>query len=145
MGKPCVSDDSMGTYMEYLHMQQPIDGMYHNITINGVPVSIDLIDPNGNPQHIADVTSDISGTFHYTWIPTIAGDYQITATFAGSGGYGSSWAETASVVTDATATPTTAPTQAATVLPPFELYFAATAIAIIIAIAVVGVLLLKKK
>ena len=63
-GKAAVSDDSMGAYMEYLHMQQPIDRMYHNITITGVPVSIDTVDPNGNSMHIATVTSDVSGTSH---------------------------------------------------------------------------------
>ena len=145
MGKACVSDDSMGTYMEYLHMQQPIDGMFHNITITGVPISIDLIDPNGNPQHVADVTSDVTGFFHYTWAPTIAGDYQISATFAGSGGYGSSWAETSTAVADSIATPTPAATQAATVLPPLEAYFAATAAAIILVVAIATVLLLRKR
>jgi hypothetical protein len=91
---PAVSDDSMKTYMEYLHMQQPIDGIYHNLTMTGVPISIDAVDSNGNPQHLATVTSDISGTFSYTWTPKTQGDYTITATFAGTNSYGSSWAET---------------------------------------------------
>ncbi len=145
MGKACVSDDSMGTYMEYLHMQHPIDGIYHNITITGVPVSIDATDPNGNPQHLGDTTSDISGTFHYTWTPTIAGTYQITATFAGNGGYGSSWAETAAVV--ANAQPTQTPTQAQAV-PDYTMTIIAGVIAIIIAVLIIGaviVLILRKR
>ena len=50
-GKACVSQDSESTYMEYLHMSAPIDGIYHNVTITGVPVSIDAKDPNGNYVH----------------------------------------------------------------------------------------------
>ena len=57
-GTPAISDASMSTWMDYLHFQMPIDGIYHNITITGVPVSIDAVDPNGNPVHIADVTSE---------------------------------------------------------------------------------------
>ena len=53
-GTPSVSDESMATWMDYLHFQMPIDGIYHNITITGVPVSIDAVDPNGNPIHIGD-------------------------------------------------------------------------------------------
>ena len=55
LGKGCVSDNTMNTYMEYLHEQQPIDGTFHNVTVTGVPVSIDAIDPNGNPVHLATV------------------------------------------------------------------------------------------
>jgi hypothetical protein len=34
-GTPCVSKDSMTTQMEYLHMQQPIGGIWGNATILG--------------------------------------------------------------------------------------------------------------
>ena len=71
--------------------------------ITGVPVSIDAVDPNGNYVHIGDTTSDMSGTFSYTWAPTITGDYKITATFGGSQSYGSSYAETHAVVVSAPA------------------------------------------
>ena len=39
LGTPCVSAASMATQMEYLYMQHPIDGLYHNETITGVPVN----------------------------------------------------------------------------------------------------------
>ncbi len=144
-GKACVSDESMGTYMEYLHMQQPIDGIYHNITITGVPVSIDAVDPNGNYMHIKTVTSDVSGTFSYTWNPTIAGDYQITATFAGSGGYGSSWAEThVNVVEAPAATATPTPISFDAINSTVTTTIIGGVVAIIIAVALVGVLLLRK-
>ena len=47
-GTPCVSKESMATQMEYLHMQHPIDGLDHNLTMTGVPVTLTAIDPNGN-------------------------------------------------------------------------------------------------
>jgi hypothetical protein len=146
---PCVSDDSMGTYMNYLYMQEPINGLYGNATITGVPVSLDAVDPNGNSVHIATVTSDgISGTFGYTWAPTIPGQYKITATFAGGNSYGSSSATTYAAVTQATAattTPTT--TAAANVVNTADImtFMAIGIIAVIIAIGIVGALILRKK
>ena len=107
-GTPCVAASSMSTYMEYLHKQQPIGGLWNNETIDGVPVSIDAVDPNGNFVHIATVTSDgTTGTFGYTWTPTTTGNYKITATFAGDNSYGSSFAASYAAVS---AAPTTAPT-----------------------------------
>jgi hypothetical protein len=145
-GTPCVSDASMATWMEYLHMQQPIDGLWHNETIYGVPVSINAVDPNGNAVHIATVTSDgTSGTFAYTWTPTIAGNYKIFATFAGDDSYGSSFATAYANVGSA---PTTAP--AASAITGFATtndlmtYITVGVIAIIIAIAILGVLILRK-
>jgi hypothetical protein len=146
-GTPCVSDDSMNTYMEYLHAQEPIDGLYHNVTVTGVPVSIDAIDPNGNNIHIGDTASDVSGTFSYTWTPTIAGNYKITATFAGTNSYGSSSAEThanvANAQTATTTTSTAAPLDIATTTD-IMMYIVAVGIAIIIAIAIVGIVLYRK-
>ncbi len=140
----CVSDATMNTYMEYLYNQQPIDGMYHNMTVIGVPVSIDALDPNGNTVHIGDTTSDASGTFAYKWTPTIEGQYSITASFAGDNSYGSSWAETHAIVSEAP-TATATPTQGAVVFPPYEMYIVGTGIAVIIAVAIVGLLILRKR
>jgi hypothetical protein len=141
----CVSDSSMSTYMEYLYDQQPIDGMYHNVTVTGVPVTIYAIDPNGNSVTLGNTTSDASGTFAFTWQPTMAGQYTITASFAGSNAYGSSWAETAATIANAPAA-TAAPTpQASIVFPPYEMYIVGTGIAVIIAVAIVGLLILRKR
>ena len=145
-GTPCVSKESMSTQMEYIHKQMPIGGLWGNETLTGVPVSIDCQDPNGNYIHIADVTTDAySGTFGYTWQPNMAGQYKVTATFTGDDSYGSSMATTYVSMTNAAATP--APTQIqqpAASQAPVELYFAASTIAIIIAIAVAVVLLRKR-
>jgi hypothetical protein len=141
-GTPCVSKESMATYMEYLHMQKPIPSGY---IVKGVPVSIDAVDPNGNYVHIADVTSDVSGTFSYMWKPEITGKYTVTATFMGDDSYGSSWAETAVGVVEApAATPTPEPPQAAPDnTPMFAAIIAAVIVAIIIGIA--NLLALRKR
>ena len=146
LGTACVSKDSMSTYMEFLHMQRPIDGFYHNVTITGVPVSIDVIDPNNNYFHIATVTSDEKGNFGYSWTPTIAGQYKITTTFAGDESYGSSWATTYASVTDA-------PAESATPIPlsldsttnTLTNIMIAGFAAIIIAIAIVGAIIMRKR
>ncbi len=140
----CVSKDSMTTVMEHIHLQLPIDGIYNNETIIGVPVSIDAVDPNGNSMHIATITSDgYSGTFGYNWLPTIAGQYTITATFAGDDSYGSSFATTYVNVVEAPTTQTPTPSQPVS-MPPYEMYTIGTGIAVIIAVILVGLLLRKR-
>ena len=152
-GQPvaCVSDSSMNTWMNYLYMQEPITGYLGNATVTGVPVSIDAIDPNGNFVHIATVTSDgTTGTFGYTWTPTVVGTYKITATFGGDDSYGGSWAATYASVAQAassTVTPTPAPTTAPSNLATtadLMTYIVAVGIAIIIAVAIVGAILYRK-
>jgi len=142
---PCVSAESMSLQMEYLYMQRPIAGIWGNETITGVPVSLDTVDPNGNCIHIADVVTDgYSGTFGYTWTPDVPGQYTVTATFIGDDSYGSSFATTYVSVSEA-------PPATATPEPPQEepdnmpLYLLGATIAIIIAIAIVGILLLRKR
>ena len=145
-GTPCISDTSMATWMDHLNLQMPIDGIYHNITITGVPVSIDAVDPNGNPVHVGDATTDVRGTFHFTWTPTISGDYQIIATFAGSNAYGSSSADTYTTVVNApiaTVTPTASPLNIATTTD-LMTYIVAVGVAIIIAIAIATMLILRR-
>jgi len=146
-GTPCVSASSMTTMMEYLHKQQPIDGLWHNETITGVPVKILAIDSNGGVTELGTATSDMSGKYQLTWTPTNADAYKITATFAGDDSYGSSWDETGLVVGT---TSTTSPTTTTTVnmvdfTAPLATYIALGVIAIIIAIAIVGVLILRKR
>jgi hypothetical protein len=136
-GTACVSDDSMGAWMEYLHMQKP---MPTNAT--GVTVYIDVLDSNGNYRNIGTTTSDTSGTFGFAWAPDIPGLYKVVTRFAGSESYGSSYAETYFNVVEAPqATPTATPVAQA----PVETYFTVSTIAIIIAIVIVGVLMLRKR
>ena len=94
-GTPCVSADSMSTQMEYLFFQYPIDGIWHNETITGVPVTLTAIAEDGIYVDIGTTTTDgYSGAFGVVWTPTTEGKYKIIASFAGDDSYGSSTATT---------------------------------------------------
>lgn len=85
----------MAAQMEHIHMQTQIGGVHGNVSMVGVPVLLNVVDPNGNYIDIATVTSDgYSGTFGYVWKSTVQGEYVITATFIGDESYGSSFATT---------------------------------------------------
>ena len=145
-GTPCVSKESMSTQMEYIHWQMPIDGIYHNITITGVPVMLTAIDPNGNSVTIGTVTSDgYTGAYGLAWNPDKVGQYKITATFIGDDSYGSSFATTYVSVGAAATTPTATPTAQVQAQTPYELYIIGTGIAIIIVVIAMSLLLLKKR
>jgi hypothetical protein len=133
-GVPCVSDASQSLWMEYVYMQQPCP-----TNVTGVPVSISVIDSNGNLRQIGSTTSDGRGMFSFTWTPDITGDYTVIATFAGSESYYSSAAET-SFYANAPA-PTASPYPQIT-LPPTDMYIAGATTAMIVAIAIVGVVIL---
>jgi WD40 repeat protein len=140
-GLPCVSDASMTGWMQYVYMQQPCP-----TNVMGVPVSIDVLDSNGNYRSIGTATSDGSGTFAFTWTPDIPGDFTVIATFAGSESYYPSNAETHFYA--AVPAPTASP--AATAAPSMaDLYFVPSVVAIIVVIIIVGavlaVLMLRKR
>jgi hypothetical protein len=135
-GAACVSDESQATYMEYLHMQQPIDGIFHNVKVLGVPVTLFAVDSDGTVIDIGTVTSDMSGTFSYAWTPPNEGVYKITAAFVGSESYGSSWAETAVSIGPAPAVATTQPTQPPAAAPDNTGLIYATLAAVIVAIII---------
>jgi outer membrane protein assembly factor BamB len=138
-GVPAVSDESVSDWMLYVYMQFP-----RPANATGVEVTLDAVDPNGNFVHLGTATSDTSGTFGFAWkTPDVPGKYTIIATFAGSESYYASYAETYAVVTEAPAEPV-APEPAAP-LPPYETYTIGTGIAIIAAVAIVGLMLLRKK
>jgi outer membrane protein assembly factor BamB len=131
-GTPCVSVDSMGTQMEYLHMQQPIDGIWHNITLTGVPVQLTAFAEDGSYIDIGTVTTDpYHGTFAQPWTPPNEGTYRIVATFAGDASYGSSGAATAVTVGPAPAA-ITIPEQPTP--PDYTMTIIATGIAVIVAL-----------
>jgi hypothetical protein len=111
--------------------------------VRGVDVILTVVDPNGNFQNIGTTTSDASGTFSYQWTPEIAGKHTLIATFAGSESYWTSYSQTAIGVHEApqptnTEQPISTPTS-------FELYFIASTAAIIIAIAIVGLMIIRKR
>ncbi len=144
---PCVSADSMSTQMEHIHRQLPIDGIWHNITLTGVPVTLTAFDSNGNYQAIGTVTSDgYYGTFSKTWTPPIQGDYKIIASFAGDDSYGSSGASTYVTVSAAQSTATQTP-QNVQAAPDYTMTIIAAAIgiAIVVVISAIAIVLLLRK
>jgi hypothetical protein len=136
-GVPVASDASMSAWMSYVYQQQALPTSFI-----GVPVTVDVLDSNGNYRNIGTATTDESGTYRLTWTPDIPGDFTVIATFHGTNGYWPSWAEDGFSVMQA---PAATPTPTPLTLPPTETYFAVSTIAIIIAIAIAVVLLLRKK
>ena len=122
--------------MEYMFKQRPMPS-----NAKGVEVSLDAIDPNNNYIHIGTVTSDITGAYGFVWEPEVPGTYQIIATFAGSAAYGPSFAQTYMGVEDVV--PDRGAPVSEQTLPPFEMYVLYATIAIIIAIAIVGLILVR--
>ncbi len=141
-GTPAISDASMQQWMEYLYMQQP-----KPTDATGVPVSITLIDPNGNTINLPAVTSDASGHYSlaYNTASAVPGTYTAIATFAGSNSYGSSSSEYSFTLTApvTTAAPTATPTSVA------DVYFVPAIVGlfvlIIVVLALVVLSMLRKR
>jgi hypothetical protein len=138
----CVSAASMATLMNYLYMRRPLDGLYHNETITGVPVLLTAIGSKGNVISIGTTTTNgYYGTFGMAWTPPDQDTYTIMASFAGDDSYGSSSAATGLAVGPAPASPTPTPTAQPQAQPDNTPLMYAT-LAIIVAIVIVGLLLL---
>ena len=138
-GVPAVSDASQGAWMEYVYMQKP-----RPADATGVPVTINVVDANGNYREIGTATTT-DGFFTLNWKPDIPGQYTVYASFAGSESYWPSHAMTSFAVDQTAPTPSPNPV---TTLPPLEMYIAAAAAAIIIAIAIgfaITILMLRKR
>jgi hypothetical protein len=99
-------------------------------------VSIDAVDPNGNYIHLADATTDMSGTYSAMVKPDTAGQYIVYVTFGGSSGYYGSYATTGLGVEQG---PESTP-QPSTAMSMTDQYFLPIA-GIIIVIAIIGVIL----
>ncbi len=136
-GVPAVSDASQSAWMEYVYQQKP-----KPTNTVGVSVTLQVIDSNGNQRTIGTTTSDSRGMFTYTWKPDIEGSYTVIAIFAGSESYYPSSAESSFTVS--AAAPTASP-YPVTNAPSNEMYFVGSTIAIIVAIAIATLLILKKK
>jgi hypothetical protein len=136
-GLPCVSDESMSDWMKYVYMQQPKPA---NTT--GVNIVVSVIDPNNNVYDVGTTTSNADGTFGVMFNPLVSGKYTIIATFEGSESYYSSYATSYLYVTE---TPTASPSPTPAPQAPVETYLTVSTIAIIVAIAIVGILLLRKR
>jgi hypothetical protein len=140
-GVPLSSDATMKDWMGYVYQQKPLPTNF-----KGVEVTIDVIDSNGNYRNIGTATTDATGTYSYQWTPDITGKYTVIATFHGTNGYWPSYTETNFAVDPAhpTTAPTATPPQSAA-----DLYFvpaiAGLFVAIIVVIALLAILLLRKR
>jgi hypothetical protein len=132
-GVPAVSDVSMTDFMQYVWMQYP-----KPTNTTGVPVTISVVDPNGNTYVVGTATSDADGFYSCAFTPEVSGSYKVIATFAGSKSYWGSHDATAIAVGDPVATATPMPTPAPSAA---DLYFIPAVIGIIVAILLVGVLM----
>jgi hypothetical protein len=147
-GLPCISDESMTDWMEYVYMQQPCPE-----NAEGVEVVITTYDPNGNTYELGRTTTDTNGNFGCVVDPPVAGTYKIIATFEGSESYYRSSATkyinveeapapAQPIEPEARANEPAAPEEPTEPEPtePAEAPFITTEIAIIIAVAVVAVI-----
>lgn len=128
--------------MEYVYQQQSAPA-----NTVGVPITINVVESNNNFRAIGTTTSDASGMFTLSWTPDIPGNYTVIANFAGTKSYYGSFAE-ASFIADSPqiSTIATPQTNLATseLVNNLMLYLIAGVIAIIIAVAIVGLLILRK-
>ncbi|MCL2643130.1 MAG: PQQ-binding-like beta-propeller repeat protein [Candidatus Bathyarchaeota archaeon] len=133
-GVPAVSDESMSDWMLYVYKQfaRPMD-------TTGVEVTV-FAQQGDRVIDVGTAVSDDSGRFAITWTTPddATGNWDVYAYFSGSGAYYGSWAKSEMAVLAAPIEPPPEP------LPPYGLYIALAAIAIIIAVAIVGLLLFKK-
>ncbi len=140
-GVPAVSDESMGEWMKYVYQQFP-----RPTNATGVPVTLSVVDANGNYRDIGSTTTSADGVYSFTWIPDIPGDFTVYASFTGSESYWPSHAQAAFVVEQeqATPAPTVQPQQGMA-----DAYFlpaiAGLFVLIIIVLVLVVMMMLKKR
>ncbi len=139
-GVPVSSDASMKDWMGYVYQQQPAP-----MNFTGVTVDVNVLDSNGNYRSIGTATTDASGAYSLTWTPDIAGDYTVIASFAGTNGYASSYAESSFAVAQQATTPPPTSNNSSSI----DSYFLPAVAAILVAVFLVGailvVLMLRKR
>ena len=135
-GTPAVSDDSQEAWVPYLYMNKPIP-----TSATGVPVFLQAVRSDGTTViDIGHVTTDILGHYEFTWTPPDQDTYKILATFEGSDSYYTSSGIaglSVGAASEVPAQPEAAPDPTITIV--------VTGIAIIIAVAIVGALILRKR
>lgn len=131
-GVPAVSEECQSKFMEYVYQQQ-----VYPENVEGVEVTLSVLDSNNNFYDIGTTTTNADGTFSFVWTPQIPGKFMLTASFKGSNSYYGSSA-TAYFASDAPP-PLPSPTpQPASIA---DQYFIPVVIALFIAIIAVGVLM----
>ena len=136
----CIADEHMGHWMEYLHQQKVFP-----TEATGVPVTIDVLDANGNYYNIGTATSDTAGKYNLIWEPPIPGAYTVVATFAGSNSYGSSYDTTTMFVAQEPEAPTGPTPTPAPMTDTYVLGLGIAAIAAIVVFGIIIIMMLRKK
>jgi hypothetical protein len=141
-GVAAVSEESMNEWMLYVYQQ-----FGRPTSATGVLLTINVVDSNGNYREIGTATSDADGFYSLNWKPDIEGKYTVYASFGGSESYWPSHAVTSFNVDPAAAThaPTATPQSDTATNGTLMTTMAVGVVAIIIAIAIVGLLLLRKR
>ena len=111
-------------------------------TPHGVEVELRALNSDGTVVDLGTVTTDSSGHFAKTWVPSAEGTYTVYAAFAGSESY---WSSSVATALGVEAAPEISSSQAETVVQDNTMMFVASTAAIIIAIAIVGILLFRKR
>jgi hypothetical protein len=136
-GVPAAADEGMSEWMQYVYQQFPKPA-----NAAGVEVVIYVLDANGNYYEVGRTTTDASGGFKLSFEPLVPGDYTVIACFEGSKSY---WPSNANTYMSVTEAPAASPAPTPVPQAPVETYFTASTIAIIVAIAIIGFLILRKR
>jgi hypothetical protein len=139
-GVPAIADEYMSEWMLYVYKQfeRPANAI-------GVPVKIQIVDPEGGYNWIGTATSDAYGHYTYSFIPQMEGTYTIIATFDGSDSYYGAQEITHLLVGPA-ATPSVPITPGETPETPLiTTEFAIVLVAAIAAIVIVAIFALRKR
>jgi len=141
-GVPAVADESMTDWMGYIYQGKP-----RPTDVKGVEVTLSVLDSNNNYRNIGSATTNVDGFFTLNWTPDIPGQYTVYASFAGSDAYWPSHAVTSFAVDQAASTPAPTAVSQANFATTTDLmmYFIPSVIAIIIAIAIATLLILRKR
>jgi outer membrane protein assembly factor BamB len=139
-GVPAVSDESMSAWMEYVYMQKP-----RPTNVTGVPITLSVIDANGNYREIGVATSNADGYYSLNWKPDIEGEYTVYASFAGSESYWPSHAVTSFAVDPAPATPTPPPAQPVSIADQYFLPATVGLFVLVIIVLVMLALMMRKR
>ncbi len=136
-GVPAVSDESVGEWMKYVYVQFP-----RPTDTKGVDVTLSVLDANNNYREIGTAKANSDGFFTFNWKPDIEGQFTVYASFAGSKSYYPSHA-----LSSFSVDPAPTPTQTPEYPQPIDntMTIVGVGVAILAAIAVVGLLLYRKK
>jgi hypothetical protein len=133
----------MGAWMQYLVEQQTLPSMPTSAA--GVPVTLTAVKPDGSTVNIGTINADCEGNFKAIWSPPENIAYSISAYFAGTNSYFSSYGTTnAAAVASTGPTPTPTPTPTTTSTDNTLLYAIIVAVIIAIIIGIANIIAINR-